>query len=195
MEAVIRTLSSLAFAVVLVVAAAATAELVATESAATDYQVGELTPTPLESLAAQPGAKTIWSRPIGQLDSAASRATVTAVAVEEVTSTPQIMRGLRIDLVHLQPNPNCDLRFWSHRILCARPNAAIFFEEDSLGRVQAGVKRGNAENNLIISYRTGRSDNQTVGLIVGGYDFHHRKPEELITLIERGVFESTNAPR
>jgi len=158
-------------------------------------QIGELVPTPLEAFAARPSATTVWSRGIGQLDNAASRATVTAVVLEDLTGTPRIMRGLRIDLTHLLPNPDCNLRFQSHAILCARVNAAISFAEDELDRVRAGVERGNAEGSLIISFRKRSRETQATGLIIGGYTFDDRQPPELISLIERGISELKAAPR
>lgn len=180
--------------VVLMVTGALVMDIVANRSPVA-AQTGELAPTPLEAFAAKPGATMVWSRTIGQLDSSASRATVTAVAYDDPTSTPRLMRGLRIGLVHLQPNPNCNLRFRSHAILCARPNAAVFFDENSLERVRAGIQRGNAEHNLIISFRKEWSGNQAVGLIIGGYTFDHRQPADLIALVERGMSELKNAPR
>jgi hypothetical protein len=105
------------------------------------------------------------------------------------------MRGLRIDLVHLQSPGTCGLRFASHAVLCARANAAVYLEEDILGRVRDGIARGNAEQNLIISYVQGRPSERTRGLIIGGYTFDGRQPSELMALVERGTSELKNAPR
>ena len=33
---------------------------------------------------------------------------ITALIVEDMTSTPSLMRGLRIDLAHGEASPNCD---------------------------------------------------------------------------------------
>ena len=65
-----------------------------------DEQPEELAPSPLEAFAARSTATVVWSKQIGVLESQESRATVTALIVEDPTSTPGIMRGLRIDLVH-----------------------------------------------------------------------------------------------
>lgn len=45
-------------------------------------------PTPLESFAALPDARTVWSRFIGRLDGGTAYAIVSAVALESATSTP-----------------------------------------------------------------------------------------------------------
>jgi hypothetical protein len=136
----------------------------------------------------------VWSRTIGQLESSTARAIIEAVAFEDPTNTPRAMRGLRIGLAHLEPNPDCNLIFRSHAILCARPNAVIYFEENSFQRVRAGLERGNAEQSLIISFAAGTGGNST-GLIIGGYTFAGHQPLELITLLERAMSELMNAPQ
>ena len=160
-----------------------------------DAQAPEPPLTRLEQFAARPGAAVVWSQQIGQLDSPVAHARLTAVAIEEPTSTPRIMRGLRIDLEHRQPNPDCNLRFHLHVVLCSRPNAAILFDEDSLPRVRAGVARGNAEDNLIFRFWTGGGGQEKVGLIIGGYNFDHWLPEHLTALLDKAVVELKNAPR
>ena len=148
--------------------------------------------TPLEAFAANPSTVIVWASPIGRLESPASRAIVTAVAIADRQSL-NVMRGLRVDLVHLQSPDTCGLRFASHAVLCAQANAAVYFEEDILGRVRDGIARGNAEDDLIISYVTGREP--PTGLIIGGYTFAGRQPSELMALVELGTSELKNAPR
>jgi hypothetical protein len=160
---------------------------------ATDVQNRELVATPLEAFAANPGAVVVWASPIGRLETTTSRAIVTALALEDRQSL-RIMRGLRIDLVHLQPPSTCNLRFVSHAVLCARANAAVDLEEDILGRVRNGIAQGNAEQSLIISYVQSGPSERSTGLIVGGYTFAGRQPAELMALIERGASALQNGP-
>jgi hypothetical protein len=157
-------------------------------------QTGNIASTPLEAFAARSGATMVWSRTIGQLESPVARAIIEAVAFEDPANTPRTMRGLRIGLAHLVPNPDCNLIFRSHAILCARANAAIYFEEDSFQRVRAGLERGNAEQSLIFSFTAGASANST-GLVIGGYNFPGHQPQELITMLDRAMSELKNAPQ
>jgi hypothetical protein len=150
-------------------------------------------PTPLEAFASRPTAIVAWANPVGRLESSDSRAIVTALALEDRDSE-ETMRGLRVDLVHLRPPQSCTLRFWSHSVLCGRANAAIFFEEGVLPRVRDGVVRGNAEHNLIISYRSRMRNTERIGLIIGGYQFADRERSELVTLIEQGISQLEGAP-
>jgi len=154
--------------------------------------------TELEAFAAMPTSMVIWASPVGRLDAPESRAIVTAVALED-RGTQAVMRGLRIDLIHLQPEPSCNLRWLLPSVLCARENAAIWLEEDILARVREGIERGNAENNLIISFFTGsfrrEAPEGTTGLIIGGYQFDGLQPVNLANLIDDGIAELRNAPR
>jgi len=60
-----------------------------------------LPPTPLEALAGRPTAQVTWSEVIGRLESRESRATITALVVEDEASEPSVMRGIRVDLAHV----------------------------------------------------------------------------------------------
>lgn len=190
-----RTLSSCGLVSLVMLILAAPLGLQAQDGLADDVQSVELGATPLEVFAANPSTVIVWASPIGRLESPTSRAIVTAVAIADRRSL-NVMRGLRIDLVHLQSPDTCGLRFASHAVLCAQANAAVYFEEDILGRVRDGIARGNAEQDLIISYVQGRpSSERPTGLIIGGYTFSGRQPSELMTLVERGTSELKNAPR
>jgi len=160
-------------------------------------QAGELAPTPLEAFAARPGAMVVWSSTIGQIEGPEARATVVAVAIEDASSTPRVIRGVRIDLAHLQPNPDCNLRYRAWAILCARANAAVYLEEDRLERVRAGVERGAAEahpGNFISAFRRGGGQPGS-GLIICGYTLEGRQPEEFVALLARGILALRDAPR
>ena len=87
-----------------------------------DGQGQGLPATALEGFASRPATIVAWATPIGQLDSTASRAILTAVALQDRESL-SIRRGVRMDLVHLQP-PDCPgtPRFPS---LCTQANAAL----------------------------------------------------------------------
>lgn len=136
----------------------------------------------------------VWASPIGRLESPDSRAVVTAVALED-RATEEITRGVRIDLIHRQPNPDCNLRFAAHARLCAEEGAAIFIDENELMRVRDDVDRGNAAGNLIYSWRSGVGNALTSGLTIGGYTFAGSERTELATIIERGIDELASAPR
>jgi hypothetical protein len=153
----------------------------------------QIDPTELEAFAAMPTSMVIWASPVGRLDAPESRAIVTAVALED-RETQIVMRGLRIDLIHVQPQPDCNLRWLLPSVLCARENAAIWLEGDILGRVRDGIERGNAESNLIISFRRGRPE-PTTGLIIGGYQFDGLQPVDLLNLVDSGIAELRRAPR
>src|SRR5215813_10389316 len=85
--------------------------------------------SPLEAFAGKSTAKVMWSKKIGSLDGSDARADITALAVEDSTQTPAVMRGVRIDLKHLVPNPNCNQIYLAWRVMCRRASAAIFIEE------------------------------------------------------------------
>ena len=148
-------------------------------------------PTPLEAFASRPTAIVAWAYPVGRLESSDSRAIVTALALEDRESE-ETMRGLRIDLVHLRPPESCSLRFGSW--WCAQANAAIYFEEKVLPRVRDGVVRGNAEDNLILSFRARMRNVERIGLIIAGYEFADRERSELVALIERAISRLEDAP-
>lgn len=189
-----RTLAGSSLVSLMMLILTAPLGLQAQDAAADNVQSADLAATSFEAFAANPGTVVVWASPIGRLESPASRAIVTAVAIADRRSL-DVMRGLRIDLVHLQAPDTCGLRFASHAVLCRRANAAVYFAEDILGRVQDGIARGNAEDSLIISYAQGLPPERTTGVIIGGYTFVGRQPSELIALVERGISELTNAPR
>ena len=157
-----------------------------------------LEPTLLEAFAGRPTAHVTWSEVIGSLESQESRATVIALVVEDQTSDPSVMRGIRVDLAHIGATPNCDWKYWSWRIMCQRPNAAIFIEEGRLERVRNGVKRGAAElrsMEFISKYSMTGPGRETTGLIVCGYKFSERQPAELAELFTSAIAKLKDAPR
>src|SRR5688500_11616543 len=91
-----------------------------------------LEPTPLEAFAGRSTARVTWSRVIGRLESQESYATVSALIIEDVTSEPSVMRGLRVDLAHIGAHPSCDWKVSAWRIMCQRANAAVYIEEGRL---------------------------------------------------------------
>ena len=158
-----------------------------------------LQPTPLEAFAGRPTAHVTWSKVIGNFESQESRATVTALVVEDNTSEPSVMRGIRIDLAHIRETPSCDWKYWAWRIMCQRANAAVYVEEGRLEGVRKGIERGAAElrpMEFISQYRTNAQGRTTSkGLIVCGYQFSHREPEELAEMLSRAITELKEGPR
>jgi len=192
-----RNVSHVASAVVLLLVASLAIEVIARDATAANSQVGELVPTPLEAFVARPSAKVVWSRTIGHIEGPAARATVVAIAVEDKSNTPPVMRSLRIDLAHLKPNPDCNLRYVDWAILCARPNAAVYLEEDHLERVRASLERGYAgvHPDGMGGITTFRVQGSHGGLIVCGYTLDGRHAEELVALLARGISALKEAPR
>jgi hypothetical protein len=88
-----------------------------------------LQPTALEAFAGRPTAHVKWSKLSGSLESQESRATVTAIIVEDKTSDPSVMRGIRIDLAHIGATPSCNWKYWAWRIMCQRANAAVILRK------------------------------------------------------------------
>ena len=161
-------------------------------------QAGQLMPTPLEAFSARPGAKVVWSRTIGQIEGPAARATVVAIAIEDLSSAPPVVRGLRLDLAHLVPNPNCDLLYQDWAVLCARPNAAVYLAAERLEQVRARwAERGTVEvhpgNGGMTTYRSGSQPGS--GLIICGYTLEGRQPDELTALLTQGISALHDAPR
>jgi hypothetical protein len=162
----------------------------------------ELRPSRLEAFAARSTARVIWSQSVGQLESKSARATITALVVEDAVGSPSLMRGLRIDLAHGEESPGCDWKNSAWRIMCERPNAAVYVEEAQLQEVCKGLERGaaawgpmesisqyekrvNSEAGMILLER---------GLIVSGYQFSDREPKDLTALFTKGIEELKAAP-
>jgi len=74
--------------------------LLASAAIAQTTQRPALQPTRLEAFATQPAARVIWSKEVGQINSSEARVIVTALIVEDETSPPNRMRGIRIDLAN-----------------------------------------------------------------------------------------------
>lgn len=139
-----------------------------------------------EAFAARPAAVT-WSKAIGSLDSKEARATVTALVVQDGGPTPSTMRGLRIDLAHIG-NFGCDWKYKAWNLMCNRTRAALYIESAHLDEVRDSLKRGSAKVpgcEYISQYRGGPPESS--GVIVCGYQFADRSPDELAALITEGI--------
>lgn len=159
-------------------------------------QLRSLSPTPLEAFVAQPGARTVWSKYLGRLDGRTASAIVTAIAVEAGGSPRAIMRGVRIELRHEGATPSCDQKHVEWSIMCARENAAIYFEESRLDSVRTTVLTGPVEVHAghAVSITTFGGTNGP-GLLITGFLLYNRTPEELAAMLAAGVKELQNAPR
>lgn len=157
-----------------------------------------LQPTPLEAFTGRPTARVTWSKMIGSLESQESRATITAIIVEDKTSKPSMMRGIRVDLAHIGETPSCDWKYTAWKIMCERANAAVYIEEAGLESIPNRIKLGAAQvrpMEFISQYRTNAPGRAATGLIVCGYQFSDRQPEELAELFTRAIAELKTAPR
>lgn len=157
-----------------------------------------LQPSPLEAFAGRPTARVKWSKEIGRLESQESRATITALVVEDTTSEPKVMRGVRIDLTHVGATPSCDWKYTAWTIMCKRVNAAVYIEESRMESVRNGVKRGAAElrpMEFISMYNMTSMGVAQSGLIVCGYQFSSRRPDDLAELFASAIGELKAAPR
>jgi hypothetical protein len=162
-------------------------------------QSKELALLTLEAYAARPTAEVIWSKDIGHLKSRYAKARFTVVILEDRTAEPGRMRGLRIDLAHAGESPNCDWKYLAWRILCQRPDAAVWVTEDRLEPVRYGITRGAAELRLFeFVSQYGNPDTSgpgRSGMILCGYDFSGRSSRELAAFFARAITELEKAPR
>jgi hypothetical protein len=155
----------------------------------------DLPPSPLEAFVGRSSAKVVWSKTIGRLEGSEARATVTALAVEDPTETPAVMRGVRIDLEHLVPNPKCDQIYLAWRVMCKRPSAAVFVEEARLEEVRTWLGRGSAQLRHAEYISRYWSNTNGGGLIVCGYTFQGRTPSDLSELLKSAIDALAAAPR
>jgi hypothetical protein len=165
---------------------------------AQESQTYSLQPTPLEAFAARPSARLTWSKLIGGLESQESRAPITAIIVEDKTSKPSVIRGIRVDLAHIDATPSCDWKYTAWRIMCKRANAAVYIEEGRLESVRNRVKLGSAQlrpMEFISQYWTNAPGQASTGLIVCGYKFSNRQPGELAELFTRAIAGLKTSPR
>ncbi|HET8669548.1 MAG TPA: hypothetical protein VFM05_02670 [Candidatus Saccharimonadales bacterium] len=161
-------------------------------------QTYSLQPTPLEAFAGRPTARVTWSKLIGSLESQESRATITAIIVEDKTSKPSVMRGIRVSLAHVGPTPSCDWKYTAWKIMCQRANAAVYIEEERLESVRNRIKLGAAQlrsMEFISQYRMIAPGREATGLMVCGYKFSDRQPEDLAELFTRAIGELKAIPR
>ena len=154
----------------------------------------DLPPSPLEAFAARPTAKVVWSKTIGRLESRESRATILALIVEDPATTPSVKRGLRIDLAH-NLDSSCDWNYPAWRIMCQHANAAVYVEEGQLETVRHGIERGAAELRPWEFISQFGGSHVSGGLIVCGYQFSDRRPQDLAALFTNAIAELSAAPR
>jgi hypothetical protein len=157
-------------------------------------QTEDLAPSPLEAFAARSTARVVLSKTIGRLESSKSKATLAVVILEDQTTTPRVMRGVRIDLVHLNSTPVCDWRYRAWKIMCERANAAVYVEEARLVEVRNRLAGGAAElrSGEFISEYAGTNGS---GLIICGYEFPNRAGSELANLFTSAIAELRQTSR
>jgi hypothetical protein len=148
--------------------------------------------SPLEAFAARSTTEVVWSKEIGQLESQKARTRVTALILQDTTSTPSVMRGIRIDLVHTIANPSCDWKYVAWTIMCKHPNASIYIEDVQLEAVSKSLEGGAAQVwpcDQISQYKMVAPDRVETGLIVCGYEFAGSQPGDLAELFRRAFKE------
>jgi hypothetical protein len=156
-------------------------------------------PQTLELFAARPTANVIWSKAIGRIESKEARASLAAVVIEDATTAPGLMRGLRIDLAHNIANPVCDWKYTAWRIMCERANAAVYVEERELAADRDSLRHGAA--NLpsceqVSQYQSGTASRpESTGLIVCGYVFPDFQAARMAELFAKAIAELKAAPR
>ncbi len=104
----------------------------------------DLPQSSLEAFASRPTTEVAWSKVIGNLESEKARATITALILRDTTSTPSVMRGVRVDLAHTVANPSCSWKYVAWSLMCKRTNAAIFIEDGQLEGVSRSIGRRRA---------------------------------------------------
>ena len=156
-----------------------------------------IAPTALEAFAAQPDAKTAWSKFIGRLEGGTAYALMSAVALESASSTPRTMRGIRIELRHEGLRPSCDLKYVEWAVMCDRELAVAYVDASRLEDLRTAVLNGHAEVHPghpmgVTNYwsSTGAS-----GLLVFGYGLRDRTLEEFATMVATAEAAIKNAPR
>jgi hypothetical protein len=165
---------------------------------AQENRTSSLQPSPLEAFAERPTARVTWSKIIGSLESKESRATITAIIVEDEAGNQSKMRGIRVDLAHIGATPSCNWKYRAWKIMCQRANAAIYIEEERLKSVRNGIKHGAAElrpMEFISRYTVHSLGESSTGLIVCGYQFSDRQPGDLAELLTRAMAELKTASR
>jgi hypothetical protein len=123
---------------------------------------------------------------------------MTAITVEDSTQTPPVMRGVRIDLKHLVPSPQCDQIYTAWKVMCKRANAAVFVEEARLEEVRTWLGRGSAQlrhAEYISQYGSRADGKQSTGVILCGYEFPGRTTSELADMFKSAIDELRPAPR
>jgi hypothetical protein len=152
----------------------------------------------LEAFADRPATQVVWSKMIGHLESQEARATITALILHDPTSTPSEMRGIRIDLAHTVAKPSCSWKYVAWTIMCKRANAVVYVEEGQLEAVRRSIERGAAQLrpcDQISQYKMKAPGVVETGLIVCGYQFAGRRPDELAELFKRAITELRAASR
>jgi hypothetical protein len=135
---------------------------------------------------------------IGRLESRESRATITALIVEDETSEPRVMRGIRVDLAHVGATPSCEWKYTAWRVMCHRADAAVYVGEGRLEAVRDSLQRGAAQlrpMEFISQYSTTAEGRASTGLIVFGYQFSGRRRGDLAGLFTRAMAELRATPR
>jgi hypothetical protein len=78
--------------------------------------------------------------------------------------------------------------------MCQRANAAVYVEEGRLETVRYGIERGAAELRPR-EYISQFGGSYGSGLIVCGYQFSDRRPQDLAALFTNAIAELNTAPR
>lgn len=159
-------------------------------------QARTLPPTPLEAFVSEPGTRTTWSKFIQRLDGGSASAIISAIEVSSASPPPRVMRGVRIELRHEGPRPDCDMKHVEWAVMCARENAAIYLAEDRLEAVRSQVLRESVS--IFPGHPVGITrfgGTMGSGTIVGGYLLYNVTPEHLAAALGAASSELERLPR
>jgi hypothetical protein len=164
---------------------------------AEDQQLASSRPaqSALEAFAARPAATVVWSKTIGSLVTEQARATITALVLQDTTTTPGTISGLRIDLAHTALKVTCDWKYEAWNRMCERPNAALYIGNEQLEVVRNALEHGPARVPGCENISPWGGDWGPRGLIICGYNFAYRSSRELAALLTRGIAELKRVPR
>jgi hypothetical protein len=101
--------------------------------------------TMMETFAARPDARTLWSKSLTELRSDSGHVRISAVILGSPTATPRTMGGLRLQLT-LEGSRDCNIIFLEYAVMCDRDPATVYIDVDRLEALRTSLlTTGSAE--------------------------------------------------